>query len=262
MTETNSSSPASPTLPRRILLVEDNEINQEVARAVLEAVGHQVDVVADGRQAVAAVQSVPYDVVLMDIQMPVMDGVAATRQIRSLNHPASSVPIIAMTASVLPQQVRSFFDAGMNGHVGKPFKREELFSAIDRWASQAVSSPPPLPAAPPSAISTLNRETFDSIQSLLGRDKTDVLLERLGQQIQRLGTAHGSASRETIAQEAHAMISAAGLLGFASLSNLCREIEDHCTAGSEINPLLQRVEEIRPAVLDEIESIRQTVSVR
>jgi CheY-like chemotaxis protein len=218
-------------------------------------------VVADGRQAVAAVQSHLYDVVLMDIQMPVMDGVTATRQIRSLNHPAQSVPIIAMTASVLPQQVRSFFDAGMNGHIGKPFKREELFSAIERWAAQAAPSPSQAaPSAP--AVSTLDRGTFDSIQSLLGPDKTDVLLERLAQQLQRLGSAPGAVSRETVIQDAHAMISAAGLLGFASLSDLCREIEDQCAVGSEIGPLLQRVEEIRPAVLDEIASLRQSVSTR
>ena len=120
----------------RILLAEDNEINQEIARAVLEAVGHQVDLVADGVQAVNAVQAKAYDLVLMDVQMPVMDGMTATQRIRALAHPASRLPIIAMTANVLPQQIGQVRSAGMDDHVGKPFKKEELYAAVDRWLGQ------------------------------------------------------------------------------------------------------------------------------
>ena len=92
----------------RILLVEDVEINQELARAVLERVGHQVDVAADGTEAIVAVQTKQYDLVLMDIQMPGMDGITATRHIRAMDHPSSILPIIAMTANVLPQQIAHF----------------------------------------------------------------------------------------------------------------------------------------------------------
>jgi PAS domain S-box-containing protein len=118
----------------RILLVEDNEINQELGRAVLEASGHTVEIASDGSVAVAMVQANTYDIVLMDVQMPVMDGVTATGLIRALDHSARDIPIIAMTANVLPQQVEAFRNAGMNGHVGKPFKREELLATIDEWA--------------------------------------------------------------------------------------------------------------------------------
>jgi len=245
---------------RRILLVEDNIINQEIARAVLESAGHRVDVVADGSQAVSAVQARDYDVVLMDIQMPVMDGVTATRRIRALDHPASAIPIIAMTASVLPQQVSSFFDAGMNGHVAKPFKREELNSAIARWAAQAA--PEEVPAAP-APEPTLDRATFDSILSLLGAEKTDLLLDRLAQQLRRFRTAVTDAgSRDAIVQDAHSMISAAGLLGFARLSSLCREIEDQCLSGADAAPVLRRMAEIRPGILAEIEAVRTAAGTR
>ena len=118
----------------RILVAEDVEVNQEIIRAVLERASHSVDIVADGAAAVRAVQSETYDLVLMDVQMPGMDGITATGHIRGLSHPASRLPIIAMTANVLPQQVAQFRAAGMDDHVGKPFKREELYAAIARWS--------------------------------------------------------------------------------------------------------------------------------
>jgi signal transduction histidine kinase/CheY-like chemotaxis protein len=133
--------------PARILLAEDLDINQELARSVLEAVGHQVDVVADGTEAIVAVQARPYDVVLMDVQMPNLDGLAATRLIRALDHPARDVPIIAMTANVLPQQVSACRQAGMTDHIGKPFKRDELYAAIDR----ALGDERPAPVAAAAA---------------------------------------------------------------------------------------------------------------
>jgi CheY-like chemotaxis protein len=125
----------------RILLVEDNEINQEIARGVLQAAGHEVDVASDGIEAIAAVQAKTYDLVLMDVQMPGMDGITATKTIRVLPHAARDLPILAMTANVLPQQVEEFRAAGMDDHVGKPFRRDELHLAIDRWLGRRSAHP-------------------------------------------------------------------------------------------------------------------------
>ena len=122
----------------RILLAEDVAINQEIAKAVLEAVGHQVDVVSDGAEAVMAVQKKPYDLVLMDVQMPVMDGLMATQHIRALDGPVRDIPILAMTANVYAEQVATFLQVGMNDHVGKPFERDKLYAAIERWLPDAV----------------------------------------------------------------------------------------------------------------------------
>jgi signal transduction histidine kinase/CheY-like chemotaxis protein len=124
----------------RLLLVEDNEINQEIACAVLKAAGHDVDVVTDGAEAILAVQAKTYDLVLMDVQMPGMDGITATQHIRALQHPAHRLPIVAMTANVLPQQVKQFRAAGMDDHIGKPFKRDELYAAVERWSQPARTS--------------------------------------------------------------------------------------------------------------------------
>jgi CheY-like chemotaxis protein len=130
--------PAAPTAEAssralRILLVDDNEINQEIARTLLTLGGHEVDVAGDGATAVLAVKAEAYDLVLMDIQMPIMDGITATQHIRALPKPICDVPIVAMTANVLPQQVAAFQAAGMNDHIGKPFRREELHAAVARF---------------------------------------------------------------------------------------------------------------------------------
>jgi PAS domain S-box-containing protein len=122
--------PRSPAI--RVLLVEDIDVNREIARLMLERLGYQVDAVNDGAEAVSTVEINDYDIVLMDIQMPVMDGITATKAIRGFSEPRGCIPIIAMTANVLPKQVESFMAAGMNGHIGKPFRRNDLVVAIER----------------------------------------------------------------------------------------------------------------------------------
>jgi CheY-like chemotaxis protein len=123
--------------PAHILLVEDVAINQELARLILEKAGHRVDVAGDGAEAVEAVRQTPYDLVLMDIQMPVMDGIAATGRIRRLGGAQAALPIIAMTANVLPDQIARFRQAGMDDHVGKPFQAAELLATVARWATSS-----------------------------------------------------------------------------------------------------------------------------
>ncbi|QDM15705.1 GAF domain-containing hybrid sensor histidine kinase/response regulator [Tardiphaga sp. vice278] len=121
----------------KLLLVEDLEVNQELIKAVLEGLGHQIDVASNGAEAIEMIQSVRYDLVFMDIQMPVVDGLTATRAIRNSDHESRAVPIIAMTANVLPKQIIAFKDAGMDDHVGKPFKLAEIVSVIARWVGPA-----------------------------------------------------------------------------------------------------------------------------
>ena len=116
--------------PIKILLVEDNLINAMLAKQVLTNAGFYIEHVVNGALAVDAVQNKVYDIVLMDIQMPVMNGIEATKTIRSLNHPASKLPIVAMTAHSLYGEMQNCFNSGMTGYVSKPFKPESLFSAI------------------------------------------------------------------------------------------------------------------------------------
>jgi len=135
---TPSPADAEPDRPdphARILVAEDNSFNQALIRVLLTRLGHYVDVVADGNEAVRQVQAAPYDLVLMDVQMPQMDGLDATRAIRALDGPVARIPILAMTANVLSEDRAACTAAGMDGFVGKPIDRAQLRAAIVRLRS-------------------------------------------------------------------------------------------------------------------------------
>lgn len=119
-----------PTRPLRLLVADDILVNRSLARVMLEKAGHVVDLVADGMAAVEAVQRTAYDVVLMDVQMPGMDGLEATRRIRALEGSAAHVIIIALSASAMVDQVQACLDAGMDGHLAKPINRAQLLEKL------------------------------------------------------------------------------------------------------------------------------------
>ncbi len=129
--------------PLKILLVEDNRVNQLVASGLLRKLGHRVDLAENGERALAALQRQRYDIILMDCQMPVMDGFEATRAIRQ-NPEWADLPVIAVTANVLQGDREQCLASGMNDYVTKPYKRDELRAVIVRWAPPA----PEPPAAP------------------------------------------------------------------------------------------------------------------
>ena len=118
----------------RVLLVEDNEINQEIALDMLGSVGVKVDVAANGQEALDAVAAAKYDLIFMDIQMPVMDGLEATRRIRALGHTPQSLPIVAMTAHAMRGDKEISLLAGMNDHITKPLEPKLLYSMLHIWA--------------------------------------------------------------------------------------------------------------------------------
>jgi CheY-like chemotaxis protein len=127
----------------RLLLAEDNAINQLVAVKMLEKMGYRVDVVATGQEALVALQDRPYDLVLMDCQMPEMDGFAATRHIRdpqsaALNH---QVPVIAMTAYAMKGDREKCLEAGMDDYLSKPVQAAQLATVLERWLGRATGEP-------------------------------------------------------------------------------------------------------------------------
>lgn len=122
--------------PVNILVVEDNLINQEVIKEQLTGLGMTVTLVANGKEAVDIVQQQAFDLVLMDVQMPVMDGYTATREIRRLNIP---VPIVALTAAAMFEDRQKALASGMNDHLSKPFKEAEILAVISKWYNQDVS---------------------------------------------------------------------------------------------------------------------------
>ena len=200
-----------------LLLVEDVDVNQVLARALLEAEGYSVDVVGSGEEALAVLRDgASYDLVLMDVQMPGMGGIAATKAIRSLPC-GRRLPIVAMTANVLPEQIRGFKEAGMDDHVGKPINRHDLRAKLARWLET-----PAVPGRPP----VLDDATFDTISAMLGPAKTLSTLQKLVVELEArfAPTPQGDEGREQFARDAHVVTSIAGMLGFSDLSRCCADL--------------------------------------
>jgi CheY-like chemotaxis protein len=132
------SGTTGPATGFRLLLVEDNPINQKVARLVLDKLGYQVDVANNGFEALDAVDSVRYDLILMDCIMPEMDGFEATRRLRSAGGRAAEVPIIAMTASAFEDDRKACLAAGMNDFLSKPVRQSELAAKLEGLLQSAA----------------------------------------------------------------------------------------------------------------------------
>src|SRR5216683_2009343 len=132
--EKGDAAPALVTMARRILVAEDNSVNQLLAIALLRKLGHSAQGVANGREVIDALGRAPYDLVLMDCQMPEMDGFEATRAIRKREKDTGEhIPIVALTANVMKADQVKCWESGMDDHIGKPLKKEKLAEAIERW---------------------------------------------------------------------------------------------------------------------------------
>ena len=244
-----------PSRGARILLVDDNDINQEIAQSVLTAAGHQVDVVSDGTDSVMAVQAKSYDLVFMDIQMPVMDGMTATKHIRGLEHPARNVPIIAMTANVLPQQVEAFKRAGMNDHLGKPFKREDMLAMVDRWALADGNHRPD--EHQDREGGRFDAKTYGALLETIGQDAMSRLLDQLADQA--LACFEDRAllqNQEKLLANIQNVGSVARMLGFFDLAERCRELATAHSGGADLKEALIRAQAAREQVLADIAALR------
>jgi len=149
-----ASQDASATEPLRVLVVEDDKVNQLVVIGMLRQMAHQADCVADGVEALAALDKRSYDIVLMDLRMPNMDGIEATQRIRRLADPVASIPIVALTANATTEERLRCAEAGMNDFISKPFRRADLKATLEKWRPPghggSAGGPPPRngPAAP------------------------------------------------------------------------------------------------------------------
>ena len=207
-----------------ILLVEDMPINQELVQAVLEAKGHKVDVVGDGAEAIMAVETFVYDLVLMDVQMPFVDGLTATRSIRALAGDCRFVPIVAMTANVLKTQIDAAIDAGMDDVLAKPLSidaMQAILSKVERGALRADHA------------GALDRATFARLVEVLGDTRTTIMLQTLARTLsERFSRDLADDILPSLKAEAHASIASAATLGFATFASSCRRfIEAQDPAG-------------------------------
>ena len=235
--------------PARVLLAEDLQTNQILVTAILTRAGHQVDVAETGAAAVEAVQRQDYDLVLMDVQMPIMDGLAATRLIRALVGTVANIPIVALTASVLEQDVEACRAAGMDDFVAKPIDADALLGAVARWVAPKPSEraePPQQPAAPPPVV--LDEKILATVEGLVGREALQALAGSFQTELhQRLAAITASRTEcKAIEREAHALVSLAGNLGLVELSACSRQLVDACRSTAE-GDISKRVRELNEA---------------
>jgi len=241
-----------------ILLAEDNPVNQQVAATMLRKRGHEVDVVADGAAAVAAVRGTVYDVVLMDIQMPEMDGFAATEAIRALPERAG-LPIIALTAHALSGERDRCLSHGMTGYLTKPFRSHELFGLVEGWAD----SPAPIPAPAAAPDGPVDLEQFRRTMREAGAEEAvdsilDTFLETAPERLAVLGAAVERDETAGIAAAAHAFKSAAGSIGAKELATLLGDAERAARAGDGTGArgLYDRIEREAGAVVEYVRRAR------
>ncbi len=244
-----TDAPAPDALPARfsgrVLLAEDNAVNRELAVAMLEAVGIEVVVAADGKGALDVLARGGVDLVLMDCQMPEMDGFAATRAIRETEKPGTTrLPIVALTANAMEGDRERCLECGMDDYLSKPFKAPQLYAALARWLPQADAAPrafasePTSTRAPAVAANTLEIGAIAQIRAAGGSD-AERLLEKVlrlycdsvPQMLKSMQEAAGKGDCVALQRAAHALKSSSHNVGAARFASLCRDLETAARAG-------------------------------
>jgi signal transduction histidine kinase/DNA-binding response OmpR family regulator len=249
-------SPPPARTSHRLLLAEDNSLNRQLIRAMLEQAGHEVITVNDGAEAIRVAARSDFDAILMDVQMPEMDGYAATRAIRKAAQDLLPVPIIALTANALSGEAERCLAAGMDCHVPKPIDWPLLFATINRLVleRQAYAATPSRSEAAPFVVK--HHAAFDSarvaeLRHSIGDQNTMRLLQLFVMDAQQrfAGQPHSERDREAFCREAHAFAGSAGMFGFEELAAACAVLQSAEVGDSRFDQYLDRCRRARDAAL-------------
>lgn len=246
----------------RILVAEDNMVNQQVAIGILEAGGYRVDVVANGLEALSALVQIPYAAVLMDCQMPEMDGYAASAEIRRrerTNRPLRHIPIIAMTANALQGEREKCLAAGMDDYITKPVKPDQIYDALERWTrpvgDRAVSlnsgiSSNLIENETPPQEAVLDQKTLGSLRmlekvsgKLILAKIVELFLQDTPPRLKKIKDFIRHEDGSGLESAAHSLKGSCGNIGAPSIAKLCQALE---TAGSSnsFGQLEQQLEQL------------------
>lgn len=207
---------------RRVLVVDDNPINARVAELMLRSSGHTVAVAADGETALQIVDQQAWDLVFMDVQMPGIDGLEATRRLR-VRHPVDALPVVGLTAMVGPDVNETARQAGMNGLLAKPYSQAELLAAVEQWTSDD--------AVPETVAEVLNQQLLDFLYSAaqrtgqpgLVRDLVNNYERRAGQWLEGMKQLHRT-EPEAVGRLAHTLVGVAGGVGALETAMRARDV--------------------------------------
>jgi two-component system sensor histidine kinase/response regulator len=242
------SHSADPMWHYHVLLAEDAQLNQQLVSMLLKRFGCRVDVVATGQEAIEAFNKGTYDMILMDCEMPVMDGLQAAREIREqeMKKKLARIPIIALTAQTRKEDIEACLAAGMDDHVCKPFKQEDILHTLQRWgatprnmATQAEDqAEDKKPADAENQQSRFDRSVIDQLRLLQTEGAPDVIstlielyLQESPQLIQQMSNAIANSDRETLYRAAHTLKSSSGNVGARNLAELCGQLETEARGG-------------------------------
>ncbi|AFY66132.1 response regulator [Geitlerinema sp. PCC 7407] len=272
--EYREAPPVNPHLaeqyPLRILLAEDTVVNQKVALLMLQKMGYRADVAGNGIEVLAALKRQPYDLILMDVQMPEMDGLETTRRIRQGEGSDNQPWIVAMTANAMRGDREQCLAAGMDDYISKPVHIQELETALrncDRTVQRPLLLPPPAPPAPPAsaADSPLNAQALQSLRDMLGGDEAALAellryyLTDAPKMVQEIQAAIAESQARQLQEAAHRLKSSSASLGATALAQLCRTLEtqgkDNCLQASApvAEALVQEFERVIAALHEEVE---------
>ncbi len=232
--------------PLRVLLAEDNPTNQKVALRMLQQLGHEATVANNGREAVEAIARQVFDVVLMDVQMPEMDGIEATHQILTRYAPDRRPRIIALTANALQSDRNQCLAAGMDDYLAKPFRLSALSEALQRQARPVPpSTPPSAPSLPADAV-IIDPDVLHEMRVMLGEDNSVFLKELIADFLRdtrslldQMGRAIDGADAHIVKHTAHTLKSSSAMFGALDFSKICGDLEQMGTEGNLKNARAQ-----------------------
>lgn len=230
----NTSAPSMRQL--NILLAEDNSINQKVALLMLERAGHNVTIVEDGEKAVAAWRMGHFDMILMDVMMPKLSGIEATRHIRLAESGTSSrIPIVALTANAMHCDQEQCLDAGMDGYLVKPLRLDQLHHEIER-AWLANKKPPEQSDNAPGSLPIL--DIADALERIGGsedllRSLFDLFLSEYDNYVGNIDKAHATNNQDGLVRAAHTLKGALGTLAAGRARKQAEQLEHAAEAGEQ-----------------------------
>jgi CheY-like chemotaxis protein len=219
---------------KKVLLAEDNSINRQIVVSMLTKLGLAVDIARNDAEAVAAVQRSDYDLVLMDVQMPVLDGLEATRRIRELPGAGPEIPIIAMTAHAMNGDREKCLAAGMNDYVAKPIDPDGFVASVLRWLQTDATDAPENAGRPRADAEApiFDEGPLSRFRAGVSPEDFDQLLAswtaNLEQRLSSMATHAAAGDGQALGREAHNLAGSAGTFGAMRLAEASRGLEEAC----------------------------------